>query len=484
MGIGILLGFFLKLFIFTAYLSTEQIGLLTVLLDVANLLAAFIPLGSQSIFVRFLPHFKENNSQLPKGLLFIGSILSLGGFLLFALLFLIFKEDISGFYINRAPMLSKYIYLLLPLVFARVIFVVGMGYARALKKNVFPLIIKEIIVRVFTGILIVGFASHLFNLDGLVLCFVGIYFLSGTIMTYYIFHHGSLILSPSFEKLKNGKGREILYFGLFAVLTSAGEIIIRNIDSLMLTSIKGLAATGVYSVAFFIGQIIDMPRRALSQITAPFVSEAAARQDKKTIASLYQKSSVNQFLIGSLLLICVWTNIDSLLEIIPNGSNYINGKYVVLFIGLGKLFDMSMGINSNIIQNSTHYRFNFYAISLLATLGIVTNLMLIPILGINGAAIASFFSISLVNIGRAVFIKYRFGLQPFGANTIMAVLISGICYIAAILLPDLESAIWDIIYRSIIVILLFAILSLRSKVSQDLNKIFEEIVKKTKALIK
>lgn len=478
MAVGVLLGFVLKLFVFTAYLTPEEIGLLTVLLDASNLFATFIPLGSQSIFVRYLPHFKEKERRSPRGLLFLGTALSLVGFFAFALIFLLFREIIAGFYAEQAPLFSKYMYLFLPLVLFRVIYLVGQAYARALKKNVFPLIIKEIIVRVLTGIIVIAFAAHWFDLDGLVLLFVGIYFLSGSVMSYYIFHKGFLNLMPSKEKLQMGKGREIFYFGLFAVMTSAGGVVIRNIDSLMLMSLEGLVATGVYGIAFFIGQIIEMPRRAISQITAPFVAEAAAKDDKKMISTLYHKSSINQFLVGVILLILVWSNIDNLFEIIPNGDLYRQGKYVVLFIGLGKLFDMSMGINSNIIQNSDHYRFNFYTMNLLGALGIVSNLLLIPLLGIEGAAIASLISISLVNIIKAIYIRINFGLQPFRRNSAIAMGVAIIVYAVSELLPALPHPLWDIGYRVLISGAVFLALVLRLKISTDINDFNRQLWKR------
>lgn len=480
--IGVLLGFVLRLFIFTAYLTTEEIGLLTVLLDSANLFAAFIPLGSQSIFVRYLPHFKDKDRKAPRGLLLMGISLSIAGLIIFTILFLIFHKSIIGFYSAQAPLFARYLYFLLPLIFVRVVFILGEAYGRALKKNVFPLFVKEILVRVLTGIIVVAFAAKLFDLDGLILWFVGTYFAAGAIMTLYIFRRGFLDFSKAGSKLKGGMRREILYFGLFAVLTNAGDAIIRNVDSLMVTSLKGSADTGIYSTAFFIGMIIEIPRRALTQITAPFVAEAAAKDDKKMIETLYHKSSLNQFLAGSLLLICVWTNIDSLLEIVPNGEAYEPGKYVVLLIGLGKLFDMSMGINGNIIQNSRHYRFNFYSLSLLAVLGITTNFILIPRMGIIGAATASLVSIFLINILKGFFIKQKLGIHPFRMDSFRAIAVSAIVYGVASLLPSLHTPILDVLYRSLISLILFLTLAYILKVSQDLNLIIKVALKKIRGL--
>lgn len=484
LALGVLFGYFLKLFLFTKYLTPKEIGLLGVLLDAANIFAAFIPLGSQAIFVRYLPFFKGDHNKTPKGLLFLGTILTGIGFLVFILLFLFFRDALTNFYNQQAPLFANYIYFLIPLVLARVIFSVGQGYARALKKNIFPLFIKEILVRALTGILVIAFASHSFDLDGLVLWYVIIYFISGSVMTLYLSNNKLLDFSTNLTKLKNGKGKEILYFGLFAILSNTGDILMRNIDTLMLTSIKGLASAGIYSIAFFIGQIIELPRRAITQITAPFISEASEKNNLSQIASLYQKSSINQFLIGSILLICIWLNIDNILEIIPNGKNYAEGKYVVLFIGLGKLFDMSMGVNGLIIQQSKYYRFNFYSMGLLGLLGVTTNLILIPYLGIVGASVASLISVSLINVVRSIYVSSKFNLQPFSKASVIGILIvlvvTAICYF----LPKVSNPVVDLVYRSSIAILLHFTLIIQLKISEDISALKNIVIKKVLKIFK
>ncbi len=471
---GVLLGFFLKLFVFTAYLKPNEIGLLTVLIDTANLFATFIPLGSQSIFVRYLPYFRKGNSN-SNGLLFLGLFLSLTGFLIFSLFFLLAKDSLADYYSVRAPLFSDYIFYLLPLVVARVLFTLGDAYSRANKKIVFPFFVKEILIRILTGIAVLAFARKWFDIDGLVFWYVALYLFSGALVIFYIFRLSKVNLKPDFDKLKKDKIREILYFGLFAILTSGGSVIIRNIDSLMIITLKSLDDAGIYSIAFFVGVLIEMPRRAISQISAPFIAEASHNNNKRQIGIIYHKSSINQFLIGSLILICVWTNIDSLFRIIPNGDIYAQGKYVVLFIGLGKLFDMSMGINNEIIQNSPYHRFNFYTMSVLGVLNIITNLIFIPMMGIVGAAIASMISISLINITKAVYIRSKLGLQPFKINSLIALSIGLLVYLMAFLLPSLNNAYLDILYRSSITAIVFFLAILLLKVSQDFNMIFNQL---------
>ena len=77
----------------------------------------------------------------------------------------------------------------------------------------------------------------------------------------------------------------------------------------------------------------------------------------------------------------------------PKGEVYKVGKFVVLFVMLGKLIDMASGANGEIIGLSKYYKFNMYCILFLAVLTVVGNYFLIPALGVTGAALATAISL-------------------------------------------------------------------------------------------
>ncbi len=106
----------------------------------------------------------------------------------------------------------------------------------------------------------------------------------------------------------------------------------------------------------FIAVIIEIPKRSLSQVLIPLVVQANKDHDIKTLNVLYKKSSINQFLIGTMIFLIIWLNIDSLFSLIPNGDIYRQGKWVVFLISLAKLFDMLTGINAEIVGTSRYYK--------------------------------------------------------------------------------------------------------------------------------
>jgi O-antigen/teichoic acid export membrane protein len=249
---------------------------------------------------------------------------------------------------------------------------------------------------------------------------------------------------------------------------------------MMLAALLGLKETGVYTIAFFIGTVIEVPRRSLSSIVTPLIAEAWKNDNLLKIKELYIKTSINQLIIGSWIFLGVWLNIDDLFSLIHNGDIYKVGKYVVFFIGLSKLIDMLASVNSEIIFTSVYFRFNFYLSLVLVILTIVTNYIFIPIYGIIGAAMATAFSVLLFNVIKFIFIWLKFKMQPFSSKTLICIGISTTCYFVVFYMPAISPflpktfpsvllILADILQRSVILTVLFFALTFSTKISKDLN---------------
>ena len=203
----------------------------------------------------------------------------------------------------------------------------------------------------------------------------------------------------NFSFLTASRFKKMMNYGLYSLLGAGGTQIVLQIDSVMVSGEISLDANGIYSIAFFMGLVIEMPKRSITQVVTPLIAQASDKADKEAIRLLYRQSSINQFILGGLLLVGIWANLDNLYSFIPNGEIYATGMGVVLFIGLGKLSDMLFGVNGEIIVMSKYYRFNVVAVGLLALLTIGLNLLLIPEYGIEGAAMASFIPRALRSSG-------------------------------------------------------------------------------------
>ena len=156
-----------------------------------------------------------------------------------------------------------------------------------------------------------------------------------------------------FLKSKVATFKEFLTFGSFGLLANISGVIVLEIDRVMISNMLSLSQNGIYTTAFFFGIFLSIPSRGLKRVALVVIADAWKENDKIIIQEINKKSALNQFLFGSYLFLGIWLNVDYVLQFLP--EEYGLGKFVILFIGLGKLVEMAMGVNAEIIATSTYY---------------------------------------------------------------------------------------------------------------------------------
>ena len=189
-------------------------------------------------------------------------------------------------------------------------------------------------------------------------------------------------------------------------------------------------------------------------------------------------------IVGGIFFVCVWVNIDQIFSLLP--EKFSAGKWVVFYIGLSQLFNISFGVNTDIIVNSKYYKYDLYTNLFLVIATFLTNYLLIPssspladfgIVGINGAAMATAISILLFNILKLTIIKIKMDLLPFSMNTLKTLFFLLFVYYIVLYLPLTNIPLFDLFYRSVIICLLFIPLVLYFKLSEDLISLFNDFKK-------
>ena len=221
-------------------------------------------------------------------------------------------------------------------------------------------------------------------------------------------------------------------YSFYVLIGSTAVMLVARVDMMILGSLLkgdyGLKQVAFYSIAFYIGNSIMVPAKSIIAISVPLIADAWEKNNLSKIQSIYYKSAINQLIIGSVFFLCIWINIDDIFNMLP--KEYKAGKWVVFFIGIAQLFNISTGVNGAIITNSKYYRFDLYTSILLLVITVATNLFLIPennpfskfgVQGIIGASIATASSIFLFNIVRLFLIKIKMNMHPFSLKTIYAI---------------------------------------------------------------
>lgn len=479
---GVALGFINTLWLLPWILSEEQIGLTRTFINSAMLFATLASLGAANIPSKFFPYYNDT-SKKHYGFLFFLLLLGSTGFVLFCVVFLSFKSTIFSIYINTAPLLLQYYYYLIP--FAGIVLwwdILEM-YTVVHQLSVVPSFLREVLVRALTTLGILFIFFHLISFHGFmnwVVISYGIVLLS---MIVYLKFKNILFLKPDAAFIRTPHIKEILTFGGFIMMGNLSGTIIANIDGLMLSAYSGLKSTGIYTIAFYIAVLVEIPKRSLAQVLIPVVSEANKNNDLRKLSEVYKKSSINQLVIGGLLFIGIWCNIENIFRMIPHGEVYLQGKWVVFFIGLSKLIDMGTGVNSEIINTSKYYKVRVLFYCFLSLFGILGNFILIPLYQITGAAIASAISVFLFNTMYFVFVAVKFKMQPFSLSTVKVIVLGILIVAGSHYIPNLGSPLVDIMIRSLIIVGVFVELVVFLKISEDVNAVLFKAFDRIKRMV-
>ncbi len=477
--IGVLVGAISVLYVQPNFLEPAEIGLIKTIISAASILMPFILLGTTAISVKYFPYF-EDKAQQNNGFLFFILTVPMLGTLFVSLLFFIFYPNILQYYSNKSSLITPYLLYVFPITVVMSYFTLLLVFCRSLLRIVIPSFFQNIVLKGGLIIVILLYAFQWLSLKQLVWSILGLYAFMLVGLIIYVYILGHLFLKPNFKKFTKPLLKEIGTYAFYVFLAGFAGILVLQIDVLMLSALKDDASVGIYTIALYIGTVIEIPRRSLNNISAPIVAAAWKDNNTAKIADLYQRTSILQFIVGLYLLACIWASIDDLFQLIPNGELYAVGKYVVLFIGLAKVVDMLTSINNEIIINSAYYRFNFYAMPLLAVLTILTNLLFIPKWGIVGAAVASLAALTIFNVAKLVFIYWKMNMQPFSIATLKVLIITILTFVSSLFLPLTENALLNIILRSIFISFVMISAVIISKVSPDFNDFLQKMIQKIK----
>jgi len=472
--IGVLLGFITTGILYPQIFSTEEVGLLRILVSYSLLFAQIAGLGINTVTIKIFPYFR-NYEKKHHGYLGLVLLITLVGLFISITAFLLLKSNILENGNAGSDLFTDYFYYIIPLIVATSLFYIFDTYYRVQYNAVKGIIYKEVIQRVLLLIVILLFFFGLLDFHQVVIFYTIALVLPSILLFLSLIYNKQLFLKVDFSFISSKLASQMVRIGAFGILASFSGVLAMTIDSIMVEKMLGLSSLGIYTVTFFFGSLILVPMRTMGKISSVIIADAWKANDIVTIDNIYKKSSISLTIIGLLLLLGIWANIDNVFNIIP--IKYLPGKYVILIIGLASLTDLALGINPHIIVNSDYYRYLSYFIIVFAFLLIITNYLLIPTYGITGAAIATLISKLVYNFIKYIFLYYKYKLQPFTYKIFVLYLVGFFAYGVSTLLPQLSNFIIDIMLRSSIIIIVFALPVYYFKVSEDINHKFDTVVK-------
>jgi O-antigen/teichoic acid export membrane protein len=488
------LGFFATIYVYPLDFGAK--GLIEYITNLAILFLPYAQLGVFAIYYKYFPLFIDNLGGFQKWVIKRGLI----QFIFFLVVFFLFREpmanwlhnlkiDINGNFLKYSLLIPILVFLIL----AQNFFV---ALCQTNKRIVIPDIIRNIVQKIyFPSIIILKVYLKLDDSTFIILFFL-YYFITIPLLFIYTIKEG-------FYELKNAKKitfkpklkKEINTYNLYSILNEISSQLATKIDTIMVGSMVvanpalALVQTGIYSTVMFMSNAISIPANSMLRIANPIVATHMANNELVETDSLYKKTSITLIILGLGVFFVIWSLFEDIFSLTKYSEQLLVGKYVFLYLAISKLFDMITSINSFILIYSKFFKANLVFVVLLGVLNIFLNIKLIPIYGMEGAAIASLTSLVTYNILRLLYIYFKLKIHPFSSDTIKVLSIGAISFVILYFLPNgsyFDNAYLNLIVKGIIVgitvLITFALPIYLIKISKEINGLVDKILIKLKIL--
>ncbi len=471
-----LLGAVNTIFIYTYAFSPGELGFIRFIIDVSLLVAPFLILGFNSVTIRFFPFFRTEEGKHNGLLTILLSVLAFGS-LLFLILGYFFYDYLNVQYFEQDDPLSQYLYYLFPVAVLMSSLNTVCLYCSNFFRIVVPSILNNLLIKLGLSVLSILFAFQFISFAQILLGLVGLFAVLNFFALFYLYSLGELRLGNPFSLMARSKGKEMGTYAFWAVLGSVGSKLSTRIDAAMIPMLLGWSSNGIYSIALFIGTMIDIPKRSISKMTSPLVAEAWKNEDFGKLNELYQRSSEVQTILACLMGLLVWTNLDHIYNIMPNGDKFVSGKMAVYFLVIKCVIDMTFSISTEIINYSKFYKYNFIGSVLMGVINIGLNFLLIPAYGITGAAMATLISVLIYDLFKYAFLL-RKDIQPFSSKSFPLLIWASVLALIIYFIPNLSNPFVDAIWQSGFVAILFLGIIYKSGMSPELTEVGERLLNK------
>ena len=478
--IGIAVGFLTTFFVLTRCLTEAEVGMTRMMVDAATLFSSLAMLGTNSSLVRYFPYFKDGRGN--HGIFGWSVVVPLTGLAVMVLLFVLLRTQLTEVYAGRSPLLAQYLYMLPMLTAFMMYTTVFETNASVLMRITVPKMVREIGIRVMNLAAYLLYGTHVISFTTFVWLFCGSYAVAMLLNLFYLFKLGHISLR--IEKAFPGKAmlKEMGGYSLLMTATVlAGNVPMMN--SLFLGAKAGAALTGVYAIASYVANVVEVPYRSLGAISRPVVSQAMKDGDRREVNRLVRQVSLHQMLVSLLIFYIIWINIDAFFSLLPEGEHYRAGAIVVLVLGLAKVVNSSLSIGTDVLNFSRHYRMGLVFIAVLTGTAIALNATLIGRWGIGGSAAATlvayavYFSLLLTY----VWIRERVSLFSWG-HLKTAVMIAALFALAAAwkqwVAPIVGNMLVDALLKTAVLGALAAVVTYRWKISPSVNNIIDKYLHK------
>lgn len=385
-GVGLGRGLdFVKQIALARLLGPEAFGLYAIGWNLLRIVGILAPFGLHNGVVHFgTPFWRKDNPALR-------SILTRSVLLSFAIGWVI-----TGVLLLLAPWLTASIFKepeFLPLfrVFALMLpfmgaLLVAANATRITQRMIFSVASEEIGQGALNLILFIALYLLGWHLLGAIVATVASFALAFGLSLYFLWRlFAPAFAGPSRPVISN---RTLLAYSLPTALAGMFGVIIGRVDRLFLGYYWPSEEVGVYQAAAQLSVIMALVLNAFNMILMPMIAEQYHKRDMKQLEELFRVNTKwGIYCIIPVVLVILFAAGDVMTVLF--GSEYTRGSTALFILTIGQFINIATGATGTILIMTGRQTAWFRLSMLILAINLALNLTLIPIWGMNGAAVAT-----------------------------------------------------------------------------------------------
>ena len=418
-GILISLTGLLTLPALTRFFPVEIFGVWVQISVTVGLLTPVMTLHLKTAMVRFLPGEEDKDKRRQAFGAMVSFVLTFACFVLFIALWL--SEELSVF-LFADPKYAHFIPLAFLWILTGALFSLGISYLRA-RGNIKKLSVIQVANTVVRMALIVTLAIAGYRLELIVLSIIitEALFLS---LVFGMIVNEVGIPHPSFQGIKS-------YLSFSAPMIPSGALfwVITSSDRFFITHLLSLSEAGIYSVSHTLGSLVSLFWVPIGFVLFPMVSKLWEQNDLAKVKNYFEYSTKLFLTLAIPAAVGLHILSQPLIGILTTAEFMVGGGLVFL-IALGTVLLGLWQINNYIILLVEKTKWLPLIIGLAALINAGINMVLIPQVGIMGAAISTIVSCfvlsAIVTVWARRAISYKLDFK-FLSKVVLSALLMAFC---------------------------------------------------------
>lgn len=198
------------------------------------------------------------------------------------------------------------------------------------------------------------------------------------------------------------------------LLITSFNMMLLQVDILMVGSLLNTKEAGIYSAVSRIATLIPFASVLVNMVTAPLISQLYAQNRMDVLQRMMTRVAWGSFIVSLPIFLVVVVAAQPLLGIF--GFEFVTGERALIILALGRLLAALTGSVGYLLSMSGHQKQAALILGASVMASLLLNAVLIPLQGIDGAAMASTIAMTLYCAVMVVYAKRVIGIDP----TIMA----------------------------------------------------------------